>query len=61
MPHANPPGRDKPKRGYRMADKLDTGDRFPRMTLNLVGGGSLTLPDDLAAKYTVILFYRGHW
>lgn len=44
-----------------MADKLDTGDRFPRMTLNLVGGGSLTLPDDLAAKYTVILFYRGHW
>lgn len=44
-----------------MADKLNAGDTFPRMTLNLVGGGTLELPDGIAAKYKVILFYRGHW
>ena len=44
-----------------MAEKLNTGDRFPRLTLDLVGGGRLTVPDDLDAKYKVILFYRGHW
>lgn len=44
-----------------MADKLDAGDAFPSLTLNLVGGGTLTVPDDLSTKYLVALFYRGHW
>ena len=44
-----------------MADKLDMGDKFPNLTLNLVGGGTLSVPDDLGSDYTVILFYRGHW
>ena len=44
-----------------MAHKLDAGDRFPGMTLALVGGGKVSLPDDLASDYGVILFYRGHW
>ena len=44
-----------------MPDKLNTGDAFPSMTLNLVGGGTLTVPDDLDSRYKVILFYRGHW
>ena len=44
-----------------MAEKLNTGDVFPRMTLNLVGGGRLELPDGLDAKWKIILFYRGHW
>ena len=44
-----------------MAKKLEIGDAFPAMTLNLVGGGTVTLPDLGDAKYTVILFYRGHW
>lgn len=44
-----------------MADKLDIGDTFPRVRLTLVGGGTLDLPDGLASKYRVILFYRGHW
>ncbi len=44
-----------------MAEKLNSGDAFPRMTLNLVGGGRLELPDGVDAKYKVILFYRGHW
>jgi peroxiredoxin len=44
-----------------MADKLNAGDPFPRLTLNLVGGTKLEFPDGLDAKYKVILFYRGHW
>jgi len=44
-----------------MAEKLNSGNPFPRITLNLVGGGTLELPDGLDARYKVILFYRGHW
>jgi len=44
-----------------MAKKLDAGDPFPKMTLNLLEGGSLTIPDDIDSKYLVVLFYRGHW
>ena len=44
-----------------MADKLYEGDAFPSVTLNLVGGGTLTIPDDIDSKYLVALFYRGHW
>ena len=44
-----------------MAEKLNSGDTFPRLILNLVDGGKLELPDGLDAKYKVILFYRGHW
>jgi peroxiredoxin len=44
-----------------MAAKLNTGDGFPQLTLDLVDGGKLSLPDGLDARYKVILFYRGHW
>jgi hypothetical protein len=44
-----------------MAEKLDSGAPFPKLTLKLVDGGSLELPDGVDAKYKVILFYRGHW
>lgn len=44
-----------------MAAKLDSGDSFPSTTLQLAGGGSVTLPDDLQTEYGVVLFYRGHW
>jgi hypothetical protein len=44
-----------------MAEKLDAGDVFPSLMLTLADGQSLTVPDDLDAKYKVILFYRGHW
>jgi hypothetical protein len=44
-----------------MADKLNAGDAFPKLRINLVGGGTLDLPDGLDAKYRIILFYRGHW
>ena len=44
-----------------MAEKLNTGDIFPQLTLDLVDGMKLHLPDGLDARYKVILFYRGHW
>ena len=45
----------------RMAEKLNTGDMFPSMTVNLVDGGTLDLPGGIESKYKVLLFYRGHW
>jgi hypothetical protein len=31
------------------------------MTLNLVDGSKLDVPDGMSAKYRILLFYRGHW
>ncbi|MFK7733622.1 MAG: hypothetical protein AB8B48_18525 [Pseudomonadales bacterium] len=42
-------------------NKLDTGDTYPSMSVDLVSGGSVTLPDGLSSTYQIILFYRGHW
>ena len=42
-------------------EKLQQGDRFPSMTLNLVGGGQVNLPQDMPGRYVAVLFYRGHW
>jgi hypothetical protein len=44
-----------------MPEKLQQGDRIPNVVLNLLDGGTLTLPDDAPSRYTAILFYRGHW
>lgn len=44
-----------------MADKLNTGDTFPNLSINLVGGGTMDLPGGLDSKYKIVLFYRGHW
>lgn len=44
-----------------MADKLNAGDPFPRLALQLAQGGTLALPEGLDARYKIILFYRGHW
>ena len=41
-----------------MAEKLNTGEVFPKLTLDLVDGTTLALPDGLDARYKVILFYR---
>lgn len=44
-----------------MTDKLGIGDTFPHLTLSLVDGSTLELPDGVDAKYRIFLFYRGHW
>ena len=40
---------------------LHNGERFPALTISTVGGGRLSLPDDLAGSYGVVLVYRGSW
>ncbi len=46
----------------RMTDKmLDSGDVFPSIEIDKVGGGKISLPGDLAGDWGVVLFYRGHW
>ncbi|MDE0824046.1 MAG: hypothetical protein OSB07_08800 [Dehalococcoidia bacterium] len=44
-----------------MGEKLQQGDRLPKLTLKLLEGGTITLPDDAPTRYTALLFYRGHW
>ena len=44
-----------------MAEKLQQGDRLPSVTLQLVDGGTITLPDHAPTRYTALLLYRGHW
>jgi peroxiredoxin len=44
-----------------MATKLNAGDAFPTLSLDLLGGTTLTLPNDIGTRYGVVLFYRGHW
>ncbi len=44
-----------------MAAKLQQGDHFPSITLNLVSGGTVIIPDEMPTRYVAVLFYRGHW
>jgi hypothetical protein len=41
--------------------RLHNGDRFPPLTVDLVGGGTLELPGAVDPGWAVVLFYRGHW
>lgn len=40
---------------------LNPEDAFPNITLTTPGGPTLTLPDEFAGGFGVVLFYRGSW
>lgn len=40
---------------------LINGQQFPTMTASRVGGGEMTIPQDLEGRWAILLFYRGHW
>jgi peroxiredoxin len=40
---------------------LSPGDVFPSLSIAQVGGGTITLPDDLAGTYGIVLVNRGSW
>ncbi len=42
------------------AGRLDAGDLFPPMELQLVSGATLALPDAFGQGWGVLLLYRGH-
>jgi peroxiredoxin len=44
-----------------MSSRLQNGDFFPDLVVNVVGGLTLSVPRDLAGSYAVVLFYRGSW
>jgi hypothetical protein len=44
-----------------MGENLQQGDRFPLLTLKLVDGRTIRLPDEMPTRYVAVLFYRGHW
>lgn len=44
-----------------MTDKLNSGEQFPTLSLQLAGGESITLPASIESPMAVVLFYRGHW
>ncbi len=41
--------------------RLENGQAFPALQLPKVGGGTLSLPHDLAGGFGVVLVYRGAW
>ncbi|MEM6110301.1 peroxiredoxin family protein [Mycobacterium sp. 050272] len=41
--------------------RLEYGQPFPALDVPAVGGGTISLPGDLAGSYAVILIYRGSW
>ncbi len=44
-----------------MAQKLMQGDKLPPISLKLIDGATLSLPDQLPGRYLALLFYRGTW
>ena len=42
-------------------EKLQQGDRLPSISLKLISGDTLALPDDMPSRYLALLFYRAHW
>ena len=41
--------------------RLNNGDILPSLTLGAVGGGTISLPEDLSGSFGVVLIYRGSW
>ncbi|MCF8109507.1 MAG: hypothetical protein K9J81_11025 [Desulfohalobiaceae bacterium] len=40
---------------------LDTGDRFPSLTVETVAHGRVRIDEHFTRGYGVVLIYRGHW
>lgn len=41
--------------------RLHNGQPFPSLKLPLVGGGTLSVPEDVSGGFGVVLAYRGAW
>ena len=41
--------------------RLENGQRFPTISASTLGGGTITIPDDLEGVWSVLIFYTGHW
>ena len=41
--------------------RLSDGDPFPPLHASRLEHGTMTLPADVAGRWAIIVFYRGHW
>ena len=41
--------------------RLENDQKFVTIGASRVGGGTMTLPADVAGSWSVVLFYRGEW
>ena len=48
-------------RKVRRPMKLDSGDKFPELTLSDLDDEQVTIPDVFGDGWGVVLVYRGHW
>lgn len=44
-----------------LGNKLDSGDVFPDLELQLVSGGTQKISQIAAGQWSVVLLYRGDW
>lgn len=44
-----------------LGNKLDSGDVFPDLDLQLVGGSAQRISALTAGQWSVVLLYRGDW
>ena len=40
---------------------LDTGTPFPALEFSGLDGQRIVLPREISSRWSVLLFYRGHW
>jgi len=40
---------------------LANGEQMPALSVPRVGGGTISLPEDIAGSFGVVLIYRGAW
>lgn len=64
MSDVNPNDREEPS--YQQVHRgrvhqLDPGSKLPPIRLQTTAGVTLSLPEQLAGSYNILLFYRGHW
>tara|TARA_B100000745_G_C20068185_1_gene364606 strand:+ start:262 stop:396 length:135 start_codon:yes stop_codon:yes gene_type:complete len=44
-----------------MGERLTAGQLFPATTITLTEGGTMTLPEDMADGYKMVIIFRGSW
>ncbi len=44
-----------------LGSKLDSGDAFPDLELNLIGGDRRSISQIAGEQWSVVLLYRGDW
>ena len=44
-----------------MSKKLQIGDQFPSITLNMINGKVNNIPEDINTPFAILIVFRGKW